>query len=406
MKKKQFTILADVPPPPDEKNLECYKMSGIDTYVLTEDYINYDQSPEEYIEVLRRLDHSGLNVLIRGLGNLEKNYYNKFEGLNFCDYACVKGFYITDEPGAKQFEFLKIIHAEWRNKNYPEMHWHINLLPSYASEEQLQTISENDKTAYENYIDMYIKNVLSYVPEKKDIGFDHYPLRFKNGKYVMTENWLYDLFTVAVAAQRANIGYCACIQSFTDNDAWRKLTSINEIRFQVFTSLAFGVNMFEFFIYNSINFEEGDFIGMVKTGEKTEYYEYVKQTILELRALENYYLQYNWRGIQLVKGNNNRKDNNNQFAALKGKTLEKIDEIENVYTDEDIIIGIFENKKKTALMIVNFNDPVKNIECHAQIVLNKTKFCICHRGQNIQEMTEKSLYFDLKSGDGIFVEIN
>ena len=79
MKKKQFTILADVPPPPDEKNLECYKMSGIDTYVLTEDYINYDQSPEEYIEVLRRLDHSGLNVLIRGLGNLEKNYYNKFD---------------------------------------------------------------------------------------------------------------------------------------------------------------------------------------------------------------------------------------------------------------------------------------------------------------------------------------
>ena len=94
MKDRRIKILADCHPPLDVPSLMNYKESGIDIYVLTEDFLSYDKNTKDYIKALELLNNLNIDVYVRGLGSLDKNYYDKFLDMDFNRYPCIKGLYI------------------------------------------------------------------------------------------------------------------------------------------------------------------------------------------------------------------------------------------------------------------------------------------------------------------------
>jgi hypothetical protein len=346
-----------------------------------------------------------LDVYIRGLGSVEANYYLKFKDVDFNDYPCIKGFYITDEPSARRFDDLLLNYVSWKNEEYKDLYWHLNLFPSYAYEALGTTATENN-SAFENYLFEYNEKVLKNVQEKKDISFDHYPLLVKEGKCVLGKNWLIDTYSVGEIARKENIDFCVCIQSFTDGNGWRILDDEDYFRFQFNTYLAFGANMFEIFIYQSIyTSEEGYFKGMIENGEKTNYYRFVQNAIKEVRCLEPTYLEYDWKGISILRGTNLNEANNDLFAPLQVKSSQLPNCIESIQSDEDCIIGIFEKRDKYALMIVNFNDPIYKKNCNIKLNVMNDKIKKLHlRNQKI-ETSESEMVVSIDCGGGVFIEI-
>lgn len=403
MKDRRIKILADCPPPLDVPSLMNYKESGIDIYVLTEDFLSYDKNTKDYIKALELLNNLNIDVYVRGLGSLDKNYYDKFLDMDFNRYPCIKGLYITDEPNADLFDNISNNYVEWRNNKYPNLFWHLNLYPSYAGA-ALKTVEENGKTAYENYLIQYAEKVLRNVSGAKDISFDHYPLLFKENKPVMGKNWLLDTYFVAEMAKSLNVDFCACIQAFTDGNGWRVIENESYVRFQFNTYLAFGVNMFEIFIYREVTTQaEGTFKGMTDfTGLiKTDYYGFVKDAIARVRNIEELYLQYKWVGIVCQRGRNCLHERNVLFDAIKDKTIILPNYI-RIESNEDCLVGFFENGEKNALMLVNFNDPSKNKSCRVCITLDKKRI---KSVDNKEIEGDVSSIFDLQCGDGVFVEL-
>ena len=219
-----FIIIGDATPlSTDVETLKIFKDSGINTFVL------YPNERDHY-DAIKRCGSAGLNLFIFGgsplsSGNREffpdaigtfPNFiarYNK-DGVDLNEYSFVTGLYMIDEPGADLFCIIDEIYVKWFNEHYAEKKiWHINLLPSYATAEQL-SVGGDGKVAYKEYVDKYADDVLSKVKGIKTIGVDHYPLRKKDGKIFLSDDWLFDLAVIGSTAKRMGAIYSVCIQVF------------------------------------------------------------------------------------------------------------------------------------------------------------------------------------------------
>ena len=357
----KFIILADVPPQIEKSALALYAQSGIGVYVLTEDYVNYEKDPEEFERALCLLDESGLDVFVRGLGyDIFPRYFDKFKNFDFHTHPSVKGFYLIDEPGAERFEGIAAEYVKFFNEKYSDMFWHINLLPSYATDEQLGIGAGNGRSAFENYVQEYAAQVLRKVNGKKDIGFDHYPLYVKSGKYSVSGTWLTDLAVMAEAAKANGARLSACIQAFTGRaDGWSppegwRMPSQNGILWQFYVSMAFGASVFEIFLYRDApDFELAN--GMVSVeGYPGPTYFYVRDAIAEIKLIEQEIMSFTWNGVIAVPGKKGGGEAVRRFAGRTPVAGEQIFE-----ADYDAIVGVFERGGDKALLIVNYTDPIE-----------------------------------------------
>ena len=94
-------------------------------------------------------------------------------------------------------------------------------------------------------------------------------------------------------AKELNCDFNVCIQSF--DGGYRLPESSTDIKFQMYTSMAFGANMFEFFCYCSNNALK--FNALLTNLQPTDLYYYVKEAIAEISAIDHIYLSFDWQGI-------------------------------------------------------------------------------------------------------------
>jgi hypothetical protein len=432
MQGKAFLIFADVPPDPDEKGLALYRAAGFDTYLFTEDHICIDDGREAYAAAIRRTEKAGLNAMLRGLndGNAEPLYYDKkFAGFDLGAFSNLTSFYAVDEPVAGHYDGLARCCVPFANR-YPDKLWHINLFPSYAHG-SLGTRDDERGTAYENYVRLYAEKVLSRVKGPKTVGFDHYPLFGKGGRYYLSDTWLSDLMICALTARENGCRLSACVQAFSDwEDGWRRLTGPDEIRFQMYTDLAFGADMFEFFLYLPLAGLYGS-VPMVKGGEPTPVYGWAQTAIAEIRALEKDYFGLEWLGAATVAGGENRPDlpsaeylhcewngtlslgsekrdgRNPAFAAIADKTIDVtrvVPGLSGIRAGRDLLIGAFRRVEGGgALLLVNFADPALRLPCAVELRTERVVECLL-RGERRRLASERgAIRLTLNPGDGALV---
>lgn len=179
------------------------------------------------------------------------------------NHPALEAYHLTDEPGAGAFPGWGRLVAFLRERD-PQHLAYINLFPTYANEQQLGVSASNADRARVGYptdfagVDTSDKTVLRYREHLKQfvatvdpdlISYDHYHF-LKNDKGAPHDGKQYflNLGLIRLAAQEAEKPFLNIIQANTIEKSWR-LPNADELRWLVFTTLAYGGRGISYFTY-------------------------------------------------------------------------------------------------------------------------------------------------------------
>lgn len=182
------------------------------------------------------------------------------------EHPAMYAYFLTDEPGAGAFPKLGKLVAYLRKRD-PAHPAYINLLPTYASVDQLQVsddaaerakvgypqdfagIATSDQTAirYREHLRQFIETVHPSL-----LSYDHYHF-MKNSD---GEQYFLNLSLVRAAAIKAGIPFLNIIQTCdSPSEGWRG-PSADEVRWLTYTSLAYGAHGICHFRYDTGLFKD------------------------------------------------------------------------------------------------------------------------------------------------------
>lgn len=438
---EQFITVVDCPPNPlDEKGMELYTGLGVNTFLITEDYspmVGENGLGETYKASIKAMEEKGLNVWIRNMWN-DPDYYDLDAdkvGSNygtpytmkarkitteFEEFPNLTGFYMADELFMNTLEDNPLTEAdeslycamdqmdkliEWKNTYYPDAYWHINHVPSSSYDHWPAT--ENYAGFIQNYIDTILKKLKS---GGRSLCFDNYPL---GGDGKIRDTYILDVLTVANAArdynataeegQKADFGIC--IQTFMNTNPGfelRDISSAADVTFQMYTGMAAGARLFEYFCWRS--YESFGFTGIVDDAGEKRVYDYVKEANERALPFEKVVLSFDWKGMTAVKGDKSGKDDT--FGDVKNMLIKDTGVLNSVSARYDTIVGCFEKGKQDGYMVVNYTEPVHNM---TDIVTLKFDGCsqalvYTEKGTEVKTLTADGvLRLTLEAGQGAFV---
>jgi len=174
------------------------------------------------------------------------------------NHPALEAYFLTDEPGAGAFAGLGRLAAYLRERD-PQHLAYINLFPTYANEQQLGVSADAADRARVGYptdfagVDSSDQTVLRYREHLKQfveivkpdlISYDHYHfLKASDGK-----QYFLNLGLIRRAALEAGKPFLNIIQADTIEKSWR-LPDADELRWLVFTTMAYGGRGISYFTY-------------------------------------------------------------------------------------------------------------------------------------------------------------
>ena len=231
--------------------------------------------PEATVERYREYADCGFNLLLGGDAALAKAVGLKAivgggpaDVEKYAGDPAVVGTFLADEPQTSKFEELGKLCDAVRKAN-PRSIPYINLLPTYASQEQLGS------PTYEEHVRKYIG-----ICKPPFVSWDHYALYGSCERPDYFEN----LEIVSRLCREAGIPFVQIILS-VPHFAYRDPNEA-DLRWQVYTTLAYGSKGIIYFTY--ITPPDGGFYRnaiITEAGKRSEKYEYVKRLNGKLKVL-------------------------------------------------------------------------------------------------------------------------
>jgi hypothetical protein len=312
--------------------------------------------------------------------------------------SALEAYHITDEPTANDFSKYAEIVSYLRKKD-PTKLTYINLFPLYATEEQLGVsagsvdrsrikypghlhgISSKNKAtiAYLDYLRQFVDVV------KPDIiSYDHYHLYEK----AEGSEYFLNLELISQVSKEKKIPFMSVIQSSRFLKFWR-LPTAKEIRFQVYSTLAYGGKGISYFTYWGSEKEEG----LYRNGRQTQLAKDVAAINSEIRKLSPTLLAFNSQGTY-----------HSQPLPVGSEAIPKKSPIQ-VLSQGEFILGLFGNGKITnAFMIANRNYRRKQrAELKIEIAGSKLQELNRKTGEwkQISSITNnRKVTLDIDAGDG------
>lgn len=436
-----FITIVDCPPNAlDEKGMNLYTEMGVNTYILTEDYtsmVGDDGLSDTYKESIETLGELGLDVWIRNMWN-DPDYFELDQaktGSNygspytmnprsitteFEEFSEVTGFYMADElfmytkeddPTTEDNESLhcamdqmdKLI--EWKNTYYPDAYWHINHVPSSSYDHWPS--GDSYATFIQHYIDTILKKLTS---GGRSLCFDNYPLA---GDGKIRDSYILDVLTLANAArdynataeegQKADFGIC--LQTFMNTNPGfelRDITSAEDVTFQMYTGMAAGAKLFEYFCWRS--YEGFNFYGIVDEAGEKRVYDYVKEANERALPFEKVVLSFDWKGLTAKKGDMSGMDDT--FGEVKDLLIEDTGSLTSISSRYDTIVGCFEKDGQDGYMVVNYTEPINDYTNAVTLKFEGCSQALVYTEEGTEQMnlTENGeLRLILEAGQGAFV---
>jgi hypothetical protein len=395
---KQLHIGAWVAPPPAYINDNTYKTiaeSGINTI-----YGLYDVNAPDYLKALKCAQDAGINYFVRdtSLGSIHEGDFNLLPDLisSYKNSKAFTGNLVADEPGPSLFDQLGALHAEYK-KLLPNKDFYVNLFPTYSS------LAQRGGLDYNQYLNQFIQKV------KPDVlSFDFYPLMQRTDGTSIKEDYLYNLGLVSDATKKAKIPFWSFIQAmaFSAAGMQNRAPNENDIRWQVYTNLAFGATGIQYFCYwtpgNDANL--GPDNAMIDTkGNKTPIYTYVQTVNKEVIAFQNAYLNFHNVGVMVYPSVDASPE------LYMENPLKSWAPIKSVTSEHPVVVGCFEdNNGNKALVLVNYSDPGKKLSNKVTINLNGVKgLTVYKKGKPIVTTLNGGSYeVNLEYGEGQFILFN
>lgn len=404
----QFIRMADLPPDPTGmETLQHYKDLGMNVCLLTEDHVdlveNGTVSPA-YKQAIQNISDCGMQVWIRNMFN-DSDYFDCPEGKagsnygmlyemeprhitdEFAQYPAVTGFYMADEaymyrlPEKSNIQWMaKESHlfasfdrltklVDWKNKHYPNAFFHMNQVPGQSWDHYLPRNGQIYN--YEDFLTEYCNVILKRLTGcGRSLCLDNYPFIGEND---MEKDYLFDLMTAAKVTRAYNAQakpedqaiFGICIQTFEAksmfDDRKRDITMPEEVSLQMYTGMALGARLFEYFCYRSY---KHDFFGILDPDGNDRIYDIVKTAGDRVTKMEPLMSRYESLGGFMVPGS---KYSFNTAAMVMARDLFVKPYAVGVTAEYDTLVGCLKNGEKQAYMLVNYNDPIRN--CASRVTL-------------------------------------
>lgn len=256
-------VLAWIGPPAEQTTPERYReLADAGFNISFSGFPNADQFAQA-LEVARE---AGVKLMVScpELQSDPEGTVRRFMG-----HSAVAGYYLRDEPNARDFKAL----GEWvrRIRAVDDAHpCYINLFPTYANAEQLGTPTYRE----------HVARFLAEVPVQV-LSFDHYPIVGER----LRADWYESLEIIAAAARNARLPFWAFALSVAHNPY--PVATVDGLRLQVFSNLAYGAAAIQYFTYwtpvsTHWNFHRAP---LEADGTRTEVYDRVRTVNAELQTL-------------------------------------------------------------------------------------------------------------------------
>lgn len=315
----------------------------------------------------------------------------------YTGYKSFAGLRIKDEPSIDAIAGYSYAKKRF-DKVFGDKTFYMNLFPVIAGPTQVSA-------DYKEYIKEYVKQIgTDYV------SYDHYPLKVdaRENNYVL-DNFLYNMELVKEAAPDKDVW--TFLQSIQYGNTNRTLTSVADATFQAYSFLAYGGAGIQWFCYWSPpGFDGATVFGegcIGRNGKPTAIYDYVKAANLEIRGLEDVYMNFDWQGVMPKIGTENDEGGENaNFGYLTYKVMNKHDRIKSYKTQQDTLTGVFKDKDgRDGFMIVNFTEPSAGLKNKVELEFNDCTHALVVKKGKTEEVNAKNgkLTFTMDAGEGYFV---
>jgi hypothetical protein len=151
-------------------------------------------------------------------------------------------YFITDEPSASQFAALGKLVSYLRERD-PAHLAYINLFPTYANNEQLGTKGDT-VTAYKEHLRKFVEIVKPSL-----ISYDHYQFAVGGD----SSEYFLNLAMIRRASLDAGLPFLNIVQASTWAPQSMRVPGPDEMRYLVYTTLAYGAQGISYYIYTCAN---------------------------------------------------------------------------------------------------------------------------------------------------------
>lgn len=318
------------------------KQSGLNSiYGLYETYTN------NKADVDKSLSYSKLNGVVylardNSLGVLLDEPELLKTRMDYYDaYANCQGLFVADEPGADQFATLGKIVRTMRQK-YPSELIYMNAFPIYASANQLQGVASGGTMDYDAYLEKYMTEIQPDV-----LSYDYYP--FDGASPKVTDAYFTQLYKAATVSSRHKVPFWPFIQACQWGGQTRVPTE-GELSWSVSTSLVYGAKGLQYFCYFQPTEFDASFGGCYvnKSGQKTDVYGYGKKINEQVARMDGVLMGSTLLAKMAFGSTPCPFD-----TAEKSSFVTSFRELQSVSTQDDLLVGCFDNGGKSSFLVVN-----------------------------------------------------
>ena len=412
----------------DDTHVAYVKEAGIDFLVTS---VN-----EEFLD---RCDKAGVGVISTGY-NLpfyvmtgDTTPWQTFDYCTYKDHECLWGDNLMDEPFDCMFTELGQTVAHYY-ENAPGKIPLINLFPIYAGDNQLgnpntepvltdeldyfafgqnDTLSMNrlEYSFYgtlgrsfarmndytDNEVGRYVRHVNDYIDnvDTDYICVDLYPLYLSN----VTGNWMRNLDILSEACRNTNKDLWVITQAAGEvKGPARYCDRPEDIRWQMYTSLAFGAKAVIHGCYDSGWFERASHL-IDADGNRTDTYYAVQTVDNEVAPFKELYADFDHIGTFLTNGGRATGTNSGYLTPM---TEEKGC---NVFTTAPVLTGCFKKEDARAYVFVNMFSPDNGKSAKLCVTFDDAEKITVYRKGNVIRTEGNSLNLTLENNEGVFVTV-
>ena len=327
----------------------------------------------------------------------ETNPMEKYEAAAkaYSDHPAIWGIDVGDEPSALDFPYYGRV-MDYVDRAFPNQFAYLNLYPNYASVSQnnaQETVNQLGTATYDEHIQKYCENVpVDY------ICYDFYLYSINVTKH-------YENLRVVADACR-NTGRSMWIVLQVNSNKPAEWMSENNLRFQAYTSMAFGAENIIWACYTA-----GWWHNQVLDGEgnKTQQYDKLKKINAEIRTLADEYMKYRRVSTHFVGF-----DGHPDMAAVQQEAIPSLST--GVFFDvkadngAPLVVGEMVNRNRdgsVALMVCAADDPHETDPKEYQITFRAPDRCVRALGRDgyktVTELGGGVYAVAVKSNEGVLI---
>ena len=315
----------------------------------------------------------------------------------FASHPAYAGQLFKDEPSLSYFDALADFMEAYRAKYTGKLPY-VNMFPNFA-------LAATGCSRYEDYVDKWIDraNPVMY-------SYDDYPLLdydpAKSGYETEMAGYYHNLDLLRVKTLEQGIPFWSFIatlsitRSTTSNEPDGRAPSREDVRWTVFSNLAFGVKGIQYFTYYTSSNQERHGNAMVdRSGNFTETYYNVKEVNTEFKNYDEILLNADAVGVMF-------KDERRGGFDIYSTPLTNFGGIREVQGNK-YLIGCFSDKdtgKKSVL--ITPTTPRDDIELSLKMHKSVKEVTVYIGGEKqIVKVNNQTLNLKIRHGDAVFMQL-